>query len=90
MDWLYPALAAVAAVEQAVLQPSSGLTYDAKFAAQVCMLQFVAQVLCLCLLRLRVQLLLCVSAFKMSGSCWGCAGVMLRSCWGHAGMMLRS
>lgn len=36
LDWLYPALAAVAAVEQAVLHPSSGLTYGTQFDVQVC------------------------------------------------------
>lgn len=36
VDWLYPALAAVAAVEGALLHPSSGLTYDPQADAQVC------------------------------------------------------
>ena len=45
LDWLYPALAAVAAVDQALLQPSSGLTYGAQFDAQVRLLQLGAQLL---------------------------------------------
>ena len=60
LDWLYPALAAVAAVEQALLQPSSGLTYGAQFDAQVRLLQLVAQVLCSSWARLLVGAVLAV------------------------------
>ena len=36
VDWLYPAVAAISAVEQAVLQPSSALVYTSSIDAQVC------------------------------------------------------
>ena len=42
LDWLYPALAALAAVEQAALQLPTGFTYGPHFAGQVCRRQLVS------------------------------------------------
>ena len=93
LDWLYPALAAVAAVEQALLQPSSGLTYGAQFDAQVCLLQLVAQVVVFMLDEdAGAVLAVCVcvqSVGVMLGPCWGHAEVLLGPRWDHAGIMPR-
>ena len=72
LDWLYPALAAVAALEQAVLHPLISLTYDTQFAAQVRMLHLVAQ----------------GSVPRLGTGCRRSACCLHAYCWGHAGAVL--
>lgn len=103
LDWLYPALAAVAAVEQALLQPPTGFVYGVHFADQVCPLEVYllapmtswalhVGTVCAVLVAACVKIRL---GWVMLSLCWGSAGVMLGSREGeggvgaHAGVMLR-